>query len=371
MRIAMVGVRGIPATVGGAERVVEELTRELTARGHQVIVYSRRAYVGDSPPPQAGRRIITAGLPGKHLETFTHTATALADVLRRNVDVVHVHSPGPASLIWAAKLAGIPTVLTIHAPDWQRDKWSAPARWALRCGLACGMRLADEVTAVSKALAEELSQRFGRQVHHVPNGVRPAQPLPPRAIARWGLDRRPYVLTVGRVVPEKRLDLLLDAWGELPAADKAGAQLVVVGDVTASRYGLSCRCRAGEDVMFLGTQIGEVLSELYSNAELVVLPSSLEGMSLVLLEAAAYGRCILAADIRANLDIMGQSIVYFHSKDRLDLRRQLRLILGDQELRRSKSESATAQALASSTWSAAAGILERVYRRAVLQDGGL
>ncbi|MCJ7544750.1 MAG: glycosyltransferase family 4 protein [Phycisphaerae bacterium] len=371
MRIAMVGVRGIPASVGGAEHAVEELTRELTARGHEVIVYSRRTYVGDTPPPQVGRRIITAGLAGKHLETFTHTATALADVLRRGADVVHLHSPGPALLIWLPKLAGISTVLTIHAPDWERQKWSPPARWALRWGLACGMRLADEVTAVSKGLAQELSARFGRQVHYVPNGIRPAQPLPPRAIARWGLERRPYVLTVGRVVPEKRLDLLLDAWAELSAADKAGAVLVVVGDVTASPYGLACRRRRGADVEFLGNQTGDVLSELYSNAELVVLPSALEGMSLVLLEAAAYGQCILAADIPANLDIMGQSIVYFHSKDRLDLRRQLRLILGDQELRRSKSESATAQALASSTWSAAAEILERVYHRAVLQDGGL
>jgi glycosyltransferase involved in cell wall biosynthesis len=102
----------------------------------------------------------------------------------------------------------------------------------------------------------------------------------------------------------------------------------------------------------------------------VVLPSGLEGSSLVLLEAAAYGRCILAADIRANLDIMGRSIVYFQSKDRLDLRRQLRRLLGDREIRRSTGESATAQALASSTWSTAAVTLERVYRRAVRQDGG-
>jgi glycosyltransferase involved in cell wall biosynthesis len=357
--------------VGGAEHVVEELTRELAARGHEVIVYSRRAYVGNSPPPPFGRRILTAGLPGKHTETFTHTATALIDVLRRDVDVVHVHSPGPASLIWLPKLVGLPTVLTIHAPDWERDKWSPPARWALRCGLVCGMRLADEVTAVSKSLAEELSARFGRQVHYVPNGVRPARRMLPRAIARWGLDRQPYVLTAGRVVPEKQLDLLLEAWAALPASDKRHAMLVVVGDAAATRYGLSCRRRAGGDVVFLGTQVGQVLSELYSNAELVVLPSGLEGMSLVLLEAAAHGRCILAADIRANLDIMGQSIVYFQSKDRLDLRRQLRLLLGDQELRRSKGESATAQALASSTWSTAAEILERVYRRAVLEVGGL
>ncbi len=371
MRIAMVGVRGLPAGVGGAERVVEELTRELVARGHEVIVYSRRAYVRSSPPPEVGRRIVTPHLPGKHLETLTHTASALLDVLRRRVDVVHLHSPGPASLIWLPRLAGIPTVLTIHAPDWLRAKWSLPARWFLRCGLVCGMRLAGEVTAVSRALAEELSAEFGRVVHYVPNGVRPARLVPPQVIARWGLDRQGYVLTVGRIVPEKRLDLLLEAWAKLGPTDKAGMVLVVVGDYTATHYGRRCHRLAGGEAVFLGTQGREVLSELYSNAELMVLPSGLEGASLVLLEAAAHGRCILAADIKANLDMMGKSIVYFQSKDRMDLRRQLRLLLADQELRRSIGESATAQVLASSTWSTVAETLERVYRRAVLQDGGL
>lgn len=369
MRIAMVGVRGIPAGVGGAEHVVEELTRELTGRGHEVLVYSRRAYVAGSPPPEWGRRIITASIPGKHLETITHTATALADVLRRRVDLIHLHSPGPAAMTWLPQLAGIPTVLTLHAPDWLRDKWSSPAKAALRLGLACGMRLADEVTCVSKSLAEDLSAQFRREVHYIPNGIRPVQPLPPRAIARWGLDKAGYVLTVGRIVPEKRLDLLLDAWADLE--DKAGIRLAVVGDFASSSYGRSCHSRAGADVVFLGTQTGRILSELYSNAELVVLPSALEGMSLVLLEAAAYGRCILAADIKANLDTMGDSIVYFQYKDGLDLRRQLRRLLKSQELRRSIGESTTAQVLVSFKWSSAAELLERVYNRAVLQAGGL
>jgi glycosyltransferase involved in cell wall biosynthesis len=368
MRIAMVGIRGIPAHVGGAEHVVEELTRELTARGHEVLVYGRQSYIAGWPPPAFGQQIVTKNLSSKHLETITHTATALLNVLGRHVDVVHLHSPGPALMSWLPAWAGIPLVLTIHAPDWLREKWSGWAKFALRRGLACGMRRANEVTAVGKALAEQLAAEFGREVHYVPNGVRPVQKLPPTTIARGKLDKCRYVLTVGRIVPEKRLDLLVEAWADLP--DKEGAYLVVVGDAGENHYGLSCRVQAGSDVMFLGAQYGAVLSELYSNAEVVILPSSLEGMSMVLLEAAAYGRCILAADIQANLDMMGDSILYFHSEDRTDLGRQLCRLLRSEELRSALGDSAKGHVLASYDWSATAECLERIYRRAILTVKG-
>jgi len=329
MRIAMVGMRGIPAHIGGAERVVEELSRELSTRGHEVLVYCRRDYVRDTAEPAYARRIITPGLGGKHLETLTHTATALADLLRRKVDVVHIHSPGPALLSWAPVLAGLPTVLTIHAPDWRREKWSWPARAALRLGLKVGMRLADEVTAVSRDLAEELSTGLARPVKFIPNAVRLGALAPADRLAKWGLRPDGYVLNVGRIVPEKRLELLLRAWGMLASPPP----LVVVGDYAGTAYGRSCRRRSPGGVIWTGPRVGEDLAALYAHAGLVVLPSSLEGMSLVLLEAAACGRCVVAASIPANRDVMASSILYFNKEEATDLSEAMRRALADQGLR--------------------------------------
>ncbi|MBS3733556.1 MAG: glycosyltransferase family 4 protein [Phycisphaerae bacterium] len=359
MRIAMIGTRGIPARAGGAERVVEELTRELTARGHEIIVYGRRHYLAPRPAPAAGRVILTPGLPGKHLDAATHTATAMCDVLRRGVDVVHVHSPGPALWSWLPRLAGRPVVLTVHAPDWRRTKWSRLARASITLGLRCGMHSASAVTAVSEPLARELAQRFGREVAYVPNGVRPAPHAPPRRIVGWGLDPTRYVLFVGRIEPEKRLHVLLEAWGAL-GADRW--ELVVVGDADAGRYGRRCRRMAPPGVRFVGAQYGPALAELYANAALVVHPSGLEGMSLVLLEAAAYERCILAGDIPANRAVLADAAVYW-SGSATELTQQLRRCLDSEALRQSTGRRARQRVARQCDWAPVAEAMEAVYAR--------
>lgn len=356
MRIAMIGSRGIPAGCGGVERVTEELTSELAARGHDVIVYSRPWYVRHLPAPSAGRRILTPGLGGKHLDTVTHTATAVFDCLRRGVDVVHVHSPGPAVLSWLPAAAGLPIVFTVHAPDWRRDKWSPLARSVLRAGLACGMHVADAVTAVGRELADELAQRFARPVRWIPNGVRPAAPRPPDGLAAWRLTPERYILYVGRIVPEKRLDVLIRAWRRAAPA----VPLVVAGPFHETAYGRRC-FRDAPDVRFLGSLRGEALAVLYSHAAVVVQPSALEGMSLVLLEAAAYRRCIIAANIPANLTTMGRSIVYFPVDNVAELAEAIRRYVCMEELRRALGRQAGDHVASTFHWSAVADRMEEVY----------
>lgn len=148
MRIAMIGSRGVPAGVGGVEHVVDELTRELTARGHEVLVYARRWYQRTRPQApllDGARVIVTAGLVGKHCDTITHTATAMFDVLGRAVDLIHVFSPGPALLAFVPAAAGKKLIFTVQGPDWEAAKWSGPARWLLGGGLGMGMRFASAV----------------------------------------------------------------------------------------------------------------------------------------------------------------------------------------------------------------------------------
>ena len=366
MRIAMIGSRGIPAGTGGVERVVEELTVELTARGHEVLVYSRPWYLrqraGAAAP--AGRVIATAGLTGKHADAITHTATAMWDVLRRDVDVIHIHAAGPALMSWLPAMARIPVLLTVHSPDWQRRRWSRAARMMVRAGLAMGMKLSAVVSTVSLSLRDYLADTYHREVLWIPNGVRPVSPIKPAAIARWGLEGDSYALHVGRIVPEKRLDLLVRAWRQAAPP----MRLVVAGDdLQDAAFAAACRREADESVLFVGPQHGHVLAELYSNAAMVIQPSELEGMPLVLLEAAGYGRCVIARDMPANREALGDAMAPVADASEGALAEGIMKCVRDRKYRTELGQAAARLVAEKFRWSDIAAKYEQAYLRSTGQ----
>lgn len=361
MRVAMIGCRGIPARTGGVERVVEDLTRELTQRGHEVLVYGRSHYLRDAGSPDAGRCLRTPGVSWRSLDALSHTATAMADVLRRGVDVVHVHSPGPGLLAICPRLAGLAVVLTVHAPDWRRARWSAVGRTVLRAGLSVGVRSAGRVTAVSRELAGELSERFGRPVQWVPNGVATPGEVDATALGRWGLSSGRYVLHVGRIVPEKRLDVLIRAF----RASGLCAPLVVAGDEPEPGFARSCRALAeGLDVRFLGGVYGPELEALYGGAALLAQPSGLEGASLVVLEGARRGRAVLAGDIAANRELLGGEACYVPVGDSVAFGEALLRCYNDDGWRASVGDRARRRVMELFSLPAVAEAYEAVYRAA-------
>ena len=358
MEITQIGMLFFPAAVGGVERVVEDLARELSLRGHEVLVYGREAYLRDTPPPIFARSIVTGGLNGKHLDAITHTATACGDVLRRGADVVHIHCPGPALMAWLPALAGLPVVLTIHAPDWQRQKWSLPARVMLRAGLRIGMHTARRVTAVSEGLATDLAETFHRPVVCIPNAV--PHPATPDAdvLDRLGLEAESYALHVGRIVPEKRLLLLLEAWKQ---ADLS-IPLVIAGEDTEASYARRCRAEAPAGVRFVGPRLDGQLAALYASATMVIQPSILEGASLVLLEAAARGRCVLCCEIPANREVLGETGIYFSPEDPSSLARQIVRWYKQKAQRKTQGLGAQRRVLEQFAISRTARTYEQVYR---------
>jgi glycosyltransferase involved in cell wall biosynthesis len=357
MRIAMIGSRGLGAHEGGVERLVETLADGLSAFGHEVLVYGRRRCMSFEPNLIGGRTIITPGFGGKHLETLTHTSTACLDVLRRDVDVVHVHSPGPALLIPLLKSAGLPVVLTIHAPDWRREKWSSPARLALRAGLEAGMRLADRVTAVAPHLAKELSETHHRDVVYVPNAVDCCREGDADDLLHWGLQPEAYALHVGRAVPEKKLDVLLEAWAQA----ELEIPLAVAGVIGESRYARRCRQLAPPNVRWLGSLEPQRLTSLYAGARFLAQPSVLEGASLVLMEAACQGRCVIATDMPANREVLGEAACWVPPQSPVALVEALIRCNSDAALRRELGDKARQHVTQTFTIQTLVGRMERMY----------
>lgn len=363
MKIAMIGQKGIPATYGGIERHVEELAAGLAERGHDVTVYCRPWYVRERPATHRGVRLeYRPSIPTKHLDAITHAIVCALDASRRAVDIVHFHAVGPALAAFIARRHGVPVVVTIHGRDWQRAKWGPLAAAVLRRGERAAMRKATAVISVSGAVANELEVEYRRRPDYVPNGIVLAGSADAAVFDEIGVRPRRYVLFAGRLVPEKGAHHLIEAWRRL--GGYAGMNLVVAGDTShSSDYVRLLRESAPESVRFPGYVYGERLAALYREAALLVLPSELEGLSIVLLEAAAHGAPVLASDIGPNREVMGAEGRYFRSGDVAHLAERLREALSDPGAVRPAAERLAARVRRVYSWKRAVEATEAIYRR--------
>jgi glycosyltransferase involved in cell wall biosynthesis len=342
VRVAFIGQKGVPATYGGVERHVEELAARLAARGHQACVYNRPHYVASPPSRYRGVEVVTLpSVATKHLDAITHVAVCTAHALRHQADVVHYHAVGPALLSWVPRLRGVCALVTIHGRDWQRPKWGTAASLALHAGEWMAMHAPDQTVVVSQSLAGELSSRYRRPARYIPNGITLEQGDDLSILDELGVAPRRYVLFASRLVPEKGAHYLADAWRR----QDSDMTLVMAGDSSFSAdYVQSLKAACAHDrVVFPGYVFGPRLATLFRNAALFVLPSDVEGLPIVLLEALGYGTPVLASDIPPNREVLGDLGRTFAAGSVDDLGRQLEAALDElPALREQAAQAATA-----------------------------
>jgi glycosyltransferase involved in cell wall biosynthesis len=300
----MIGTRGVPATFGGVERAVEELAARLAAAGHDVTVYCRTGYSPSRAPEHRGIRLrYLPAVSTKHLEAISHSLLATLDAVLRRYDVVHFHALGPGLCAPLARLAGLRVVTTVHALDFQREKWGRVARTALRLGAWCAARFPHRTVVVSQELERYFASAYGRRTTYIPNGV----VLAPRADLDEDeiLERRAkgHVLFLGRLVPEKGVHTLIEAYREL----ETDLPLVIAGPASHSEeYEKRLRALARDDarISFAGAVYGEEKAELLARTYVFCQPSTVEGLPIVLLEIMAEGICPLVSDIPEHLEVV-------------------------------------------------------------------
>ncbi len=374
LRVAMIGQKGYPPVGGGIERHVAELAGRLVARGFAVDVYSRPHYsrvCGDTDIP--GLRVLRVpSLPTKHLDAFSHTFLSSLDALRRGTDIIHYHALGPGLLAWMPRVfSGKRVVVTVHGLDWQREKWGRFAREVLKLGEAASCRFPHRTIVVSRALQAHFQAQRGVATAYIPNGITPPSPLGPELLRAEGLPEA-YVLFAARLVPEKGLHLLLEAHAQLPAELRRAFPLVVAGDAGFTRgYAQRLREQAHPEVRFLGFVHGPLLESLFANATVMVLPSTLEGLSITLLEAMSHGRCCLVSDIPPNVEAAGGCAAVFASGDAGSLHRELAGLLQAEGRRADLGARARVHAVANYSWDTVADQTATLYRRLCKNDGSV
>lgn len=340
-KIAMIGHKRIPSREGGVEIVVDELSRRLVMAGHKVDAYNRSGYHVSGKEfdehrgkSYAGIRLITVPtFKSKRLNAIVYSVLATLRALFGRYDVIHYHAEGPCIMLWLPKLLGIRVVATIHGLDWQRSKWGNFASKILKLGEATAAKYANEVIVLSKNVQTYFQETYHRKTVYIENGVNRPEIIQPEIIMnKYGLSKNSYILFVARIVPEKGLHYLIEAFYKL----KTDKKLVIAGGSSHSpEYRDKIRNMAAKDerIILTGFVQGKELEELYSNAYCFVLPSDVEGMAISLLEAMSYGNCCLISDIEENIEVAGCHAEQFKRGDVRNLRHKLSLLISNEDLR--------------------------------------
>jgi len=349
MKVAMLGHKRIPSREGGIEIVVEELSTRMVRLGHEVTCYNRSGH------HVSGAEFDTQELKeynGIKLKTvFTIKRKGLAAMTASffgavcaafgKYNVLHFHAEGPCAMLWLPKLFGKRCVATVHGLDHQRAKWGKLASTYIMLGEVVAAKYADEIIVLSESVQNYFKTTYSRETKFIPNGVnKPVKRDAELIQAQFGLENRGYILYLGRIVPEKGLRYLVEAFKEV----KTDKKLVVAGGASDTNVFLQELKELGSGdrrIVFTGFVQGQLLDELYSNAYIYTLPSDLEGMPLSLLEAMSYGNCCLVSNIPECAEVVEDKAVVFRAGNVDDLREKIQMLCDNQaETERYKSIAA-------------------------------
>jgi phosphatidylinositol alpha-mannosyltransferase len=368
MRIGIVTQAYYPR-FGGVTEHVHHTAVELRKRGHEVTIITSRFPGGDSEHhPDVERVGHSLLIPFNR--AFVDVAVGLrlkrrltSILRRRDFDLLHTHCPTaptlPLMAVQSATCAQVATFHTASGRSFLQDTFHA---YLERTAIA---RL-DARIAVSEVARESAALYFPGEYAVIPNGV-DVERFHPRVepFPKWRDPERVNLLFVGRLDPRKGLQHLLAAMPEVIRLTDGRARLLVIGDgYLRAGYEAAVPSSARSRVRFLGHVARSDLPRWYATGDVFVSPASChESFGIVLIEAMAAGRAVVASDIPGYRSVLtpGANAVVFPPADVEALARSIAALVNDRDRRRALAERGRARAL-DFAWPRLTDRLESVYR---------
>lgn len=359
MRLAIFGGRGIPSTYSGTETFFIELAPRLVERGHDVIVYCRKALFKERPPFYKGVRLVyLPSIETKNLGTFTHTLACMIDVLRRDVDAMLVTNVANAFHCVIPRVFGKNCAINVDGIEWMRGKWGkmgkAYFRWNARMA---GKILPRGIITDAYAMRKLYLDEFNTPSACITYGGNIESSVDPNIVRRYGLEPGNYYLIASRLVPENNAAMIVEGFKR----SSSRRTLAIAGDANyRSNFIDDLRKNADERVRFLGhIDSIEHIKELHCNCHAYIHGHMMGGTNPALLKALGFGNCILAHENPFNAEVLdGHGLLF---RDAMDLASKIQLIEDQPELAQSYRHSAPERIRTFYNWDRIVGQYEELF----------
>jgi glycosyltransferase involved in cell wall biosynthesis len=364
VRIAILGIRGVPASYGGFETFAEQFGSRLAAQGHAVTVYGRNRYVDPGVRSAGGMRVVRLPAPSsKYLETVLHSLLAAAHSLKGSYDIVYVCNSAnvPAVLLLLAFRRRV--VLNVDGLEWRRAKWNRLGRTYYRLCAWLAARLPAHIVTDAEVIRDHYRRAYGRETHVFPYGSDQEQTEDDGTLARLGLQPRRYVLYVSRLEPENNAHVVIEAFARV----RSDLTLAIVGDAPyATEYIARLRQTTDPRICFTGAVYGTGYRILQSHATAYVQATEVGGTHPALVEAMGQGNAIAANDVPEHRETLGDAGCYYRGS--ADLARQLQGLLDDPAEAARLGNAARARARERYSWDGITNAYERWFRSLLRQS---
>lgn len=328
MKIAFIGGRDIH-TLGGIETYMYHLCSELVERGYQPIVYCESDHIGVEYVN--GFKVVHWVSPKSIYvcKIWLGLRSTLHALFReKNVRVFHYNAWPPSLWSWIPRLMGRTSVMMGHGLEWKHTKYSSWQKKLMRFMERWTAYTNTHLIMCSDVQTAYFKEKYGRKCITVPGAIDLPDLLQiPHSgiLARYALSPRKYFLYLGRLSKEKNPDYLIRAFLKGHMGD---FKLVIAGaNDTAPDYVQSLHSLAANssDIVFTGAVYGEEKACLLYNCMAFCIPSTTEGLSIALLEAMSYAKPVIASDIDANKEALGDisANLWVKAEDEDSLSRQI------------------------------------------------
>jgi glycosyltransferase involved in cell wall biosynthesis len=363
MKIAMLGTRGIPASYSGFETCVEQLSKRLVSRGHQVTVYCRSTHIDYAEPYYLGIRLIPLPtIKNKYLDTIIHSFLSSAHSLFQGYDVCLYFIAGNSPVTWIPRIAGSKTILNVDGLDWKREKWPWVAKKYIQFSEFLATSLPNVFLTDSKFVQSYYQERFNNNPVYIPYGSEVERKPPGETLRKFELEAGKYILFVGRLVPENYVHHLVKAFKNIATDMKC----VIVGDAPyADEYKNELYKLAETDprIVYTGYVFGEGYYELGSNAYIFVETSGVGGTHPAIVEAMAFGNCVIVNDTPENLETIAEAGFSYDGKNgAASLHQQLEVLISNPDLVSEYGSKARLRAKDYYSWEAVTSQYEQLFK---------
>ncbi len=322
MKIAITGIRGIPANYGGFETFAEELSTRLVKRGHEVTVYGRKNNVKTSEKFYKGvRLVILPTIKHKYLDTVAHTFISAFHISARKYDVVLICNAANSIFSWIPRLSGKKVLVNVDGIERKRKKWNKLGQTYYHLSEWLSTFLPDGIVTDAKVIRDYYQNNYSKSSHMIAYGASTSRKLSSEQIRKFRLEPEKYVLYVSRLEPENNAHMVIQAFEQV----KTDFKLAIVGDAPyAQEYIRKLKNTKDPRIVFLGFVFGESYKALQQNAYCYVQATEVGGTHPALVEAMGYGNCVLFLDTPEHREVTGNCAIPFSSVD--ELRDKLQMV---------------------------------------------